>query len=436
MKKVLLSAAVALMAASSFSGLTASAQDAVTIDFAAVETAYGTEVWQEIMAAYKEVNPNVEFEFMQEKELEDALSPRLQSGDFPDVVMLAANRAKGLPEALLKDHAIADVSDIRDLTVPGEEATVGEKVFDGFLDSSSTNPYGDGKTYLMPMFYSPTGLFYNKALFEEKGWEVPQTWDEMWALADVAKEEGIALFTYPTAGYLDTFYFSTILGAGGQELFDKAMSYDPETWGSAEFDKIYEVLSNLAANTESTTVANANPEGFTRNQQLILDNKALFMPNGTWIAGEMAEAPRAEGFEWGMTAIPTVNEGSDRYAYTFIEHIWVPEAAENKEAAKEFIAFLYSDKAAEIFAKHGAAQPINGVEALLPEDTAGFYSVYSDGVLPGMGGFLATEAIEGVNLGDTLYQAFNSVVSGDLTIEDYKAGVVDVMTQFNAGLPQ
>ena len=27
----------------------------------------------------------------------------------------------------------------------------------------------------------------------------------MWALGDLAKSEGIALFTYPTAGYLDAF---------------------------------------------------------------------------------------------------------------------------------------------------------------------------------------------------------------------------------------
>ena len=51
-----------------------------------------------------------------------------------------------------------------------------------------TNPYGDGKTYLAPMFYSPCGLFYNAGLLEEKGWDVPKTWDEMWELGDKAKE--------------------------------------------------------------------------------------------------------------------------------------------------------------------------------------------------------------------------------------------------------
>lgn len=435
MRKTLMSLAVSAVVLSNLVVPNVLAEEKQVIDFAAVETAYGTEVWTEIMDAYKEINPNVEFEFMQEKEIEDALSPRLQAGDFPDVVMLALSRQKALPEALIKDHALADISDVKDLTVPGEEVKVADKLLDGFTESTSTNPYGDGKTYLMPMFYSPTGLFYNKGLFEEKGWEVPQTWDQMWDLAEKAKAENIALFTYPTASYLDTFFSSVILGSGGQELFDSAMKYDKAVWEGAELTDTFKVLGQLAENTEPTTVANANADGFTRNQQLILDNKALFMPNGTWVVGEMAEAPRAEGFEWGMAPIPAASEDADRYAYTFLEHIWVPEAAENKEGAKDFIAFLYSDKAAEIFAKHGAVQPVKGINEKLPEDQQVFYNIYADGTLPGMGGFVSVESIEGVDLGGTLYGSFDSVVSGDMTVEDWQKSVVDMMEKFQAVLP-
>lgn len=433
MKKMLLSATALLMAASALAGyIPVQAEDTINLDVAVIETAYGVDLWQEVVEAYKEVNPNVEITLTQEKELEDALSPRFQSQDYPDVVMMAANRK--LPTALIKDRALAELTDVLDLTVPGEEATVSEKIIPGFTDSTSTNPYNDGKTYLMPMFYSPTGLFYNAGLFKEKGWEVPKTWDEMWALAEVAKEEGIALFTYPTAGYLDTFFSSVILSGGGLDLFNKAMEYDPETWSGPQLTQIFEVLGKLAENTEATTVANANNEGFVRNQMNLLENKALFMPNGTWVVGEMADSPRADGFEWGMTAVPTIDADSDQYAYTFLEHIWVPEGAEEKDAAKEFIAFLYSDKAAEIFANHGAVQPVVGIEDTLPEDQQLFYKIYSDGVLPGMGGFVATESIEGVSLDDTLYQSFNSVVSGDLSVEDYQNQVVEVMKQFREKL--
>ena len=75
------------------------------------------------------------------------------------------------------------------MTVPGESKKVSEKIAGGFTDTSLTNPYGDGKTYLAPMFYSPCGLFYNAGFLKEKGWDVPKTWDEMWELGEKAKAE-------------------------------------------------------------------------------------------------------------------------------------------------------------------------------------------------------------------------------------------------------
>ena len=60
------------------------------------------------------------------------------------------------------------------------------------------------------------------------------------------------------------------------------------------------------------------------------------MPNGTWIVGEMAEAPRADGFKWGMTALPAVKDGGDAYSYTWFEQAWIPSGAEHQDAAKLF----------------------------------------------------------------------------------------------------
>lgn len=93
-------------------------------------------------------------------------------------------------------------------------------------------------------------------------------------------------------------------------------------------------MKKLASYTESTTPANANDNDFQKNQQLILDDKALFMPNGNWVIGEMAEAPRAEGFEWGFTALPAVTAGGERASYSFFEQVWMPAGAENQDLGK------------------------------------------------------------------------------------------------------
>ncbi|MHA0855780.1 carbohydrate ABC transporter substrate-binding protein [Paenibacillus sp. CMAA1364] len=386
-----------------------------TLKLAALETAYGADVWKEIVAGFEKATPNVKVETTIDKSLEDVIGPGMKSGDFPDLIHLAVGQKKGLTETFIKDNNLADLTDVLSMTVPGESITVQDKLIPGFLDTTMTNPYADGKTYLMPMFYSPTGLFYNAGLFEQKGWTVPTNWDEMWALGETAKAEGIALFAYPTSGYFDSFFYALLNEVGGPEFFTKAMNYTEGIWQSPEATQAFDIISKLATYTEKTVPANGNKDNFAKNQQLILDNKALFMPNGTWVVGEMSKAPRADGFKWGFTSLPAVTDGGDRYSYTFFEQIWVPAKAENVDLAKEFLAYLYTDEAASIFAKVGAVQPIKGMSEKLDGDNKLFYSIYDTGTKAAMGAFSTTDPVEGVNISDAVFAAVDSLVTKDKT---------------------
>jgi len=389
------------------------------LKFAALETAYGADIWKKVAVSFENANPNVKIETTIDKSLEDVIGPSMKSGDFPDVIHISVGQPKGMTETFVKDNNVLDLTDVLSMTVPGESVTVKDKLIPGFTDTSITNPYGDGKTHLMPMFYSPTGLFFNAGLFEEKGWTVPTTWDEMWSLGDKAKAEGIALFAYPTTGYFDSLFYALLNEVGGPEFFGKAMNYTEGVWQTPEATQAFDIISKLASYTEQTVPANANKDNFVKNQQLILDNKALFMPNGTWIVGEMGNAPRVEGFKWGFTSLPAVTDGGDRYSYTFFEQIWVPAKAENPDLAKQFIAYLYSDEAAAIFAEAGAIQPIKGLSDTLEGDNKLFYSIYDNGTKAAMGAFATTDPVEGVSISDTVFGTVDSLVTKAKTQEQW-----------------
>lgn len=402
------------------------------VKVAAVETAYGADMWQKVADAFTEAT-GITVELTVDKNLEDVISPDMKAGNFPDVIMRAVGAESGLTETFVKDNNLVELTDVMGLTIPGEEVTVGEKMLGGFTDNTITQPYGDEKIYLMPMFYSPCGLFYNAGLFAEKGWEVPTTWEEMWALGDVAAAEDIALFTYPTAGYFDAFLYALMHEAFGAD-FETALNYGEGIWETESAETIFAILDKLATYTESTTPANANDDNFQKNQQLVLDNKALFMPNGNWVIGEMAEAPRAEGFEWGFTALPAVEEGGERASYAWFEQVWMPGPAENVDAGKQFISFLYSDAAAAIFAETGAIQPINGLADTLEGDAKVYYSIYDTGAVAVLDAFATTESIEGVTIRSTFCDPINSLVTGDKTIDDWKAQIIKDNDTFRANL--
>ena len=409
----------------------------VTITVAALASGYEEAypgMWQEVCDAFTEAT-GVKVNLICDKNLEDVIGPSMQGGDFPDVIHLATGREKGLTEQFIKDRNIAELTDVLSMTIPGESAKVSDKIVGGFTDTSVTNPYGDGVTYLAPMFYSPCGLFYNAGLFEEKGWTVPATWDEMWELAEKAQAEGSYLFTYPTTGYFDAFLYALMYSVGGADFFNKATTYAEGIWDTPEAQQCFDIIAKLASYTNPVTPAQANDQDFTQNQQLVLDNKALFMPNGTWIVGEMAEAPRAEGFKWGMTALPAAKAGGNGASYCWLEQAWIPAAAPNLDAAKQFVAFLYSDAACAIFAKGGAVQPVPGLTDNLEGDNKMFYSIYDNGADAAMGNFAAYNAVAGLGtVREVFLDPVNGLVNGSVTVDQWVSDVKAASDQMRANI--
>ncbi len=406
-----------------------------TIKVAVVENGFTKTypaMWDEITAAF-EAETGIKVELQHSQNLEDEIGPAMQNGEYPDVIYLPEGRPSGLTEQFIKGNLMADISAVLDMKIPGEEAKVSDKIQPAFLETSKTMPYGDGKTYMMPMHYDPCGLFYNAGLLKAHGWELPTTWDEMWELGEKAKAEGISLFTYPTTGYFDAFLYALTYAVGGPEFFDKVTHYE-DVWDTAEAKTLFGILDKLASYTNPVTPAQANDQDFTQNQQLVLDNKAIFMPNGTWVTGEMADAPRADGFEWGMTAIPAVTEGGDAYSFCWFQQAWIPAGAANVDAGEQFIAFLYSDKAADIFAKGGAIQPINGMVDKLEGEKKMFFSIYDD-AKPAMGGFATYEAVAGLGTPREVFlDPMNALVSGNITMDDYINGIKTAAADMHANL--
>ncbi len=409
----------------------------VTITVAALASGYEEAypgMWQEVCDAFT-AETGVKVNLICDKNLEDVIGPSMQGGDFPDVIHLATGREKGLTEQFIKDRNIAELTDVLSMTIPGESAKVSDKIVGGFTDTSVTNPYGDGVTYLAPMFYSPCGLFYNAGLFEEKGWTVPATWDEMWELAEKAQAEGSYLFTYPTTGYFDAFLYALMYSVGGADFFNKATTYAEGIWDTPEAQQCFDIIAKLASYTNPVTPAQANDQDFTQNQQLVLDNKALFMPNGTWIVGEMAEAPRADGFKWGMTALPAAKAGGNGASYCWLEQAWIPAAAPNLDAAKQFVAFLYSDAACAIFAKGGAVQPVPGLTDNLEGDNKMFYAIYDNGADAAMGNFAAYNAVAGLGtVREVFLDPVNGLVNGSVTVDQWVSDVKAASDQMRANI--
>ena len=400
---------------------------------AAFEGGNGTQIWEDIAKAFEESHDGVKVELEMSPELDKDLTKAIQNGDVPDVVYYNLGQPSGFTETMLKEEAIADISDVFDDELK-------DKMLDGILDGTDAQPYGDGKIYLAPIFYTPTGFWYNATLVGEgKQYEIPTTWDEFFALGEQAKKDGHALFTFPTTGYFDAFFYALLHETMGSEDFTKALNYAEGIWDTDGAKKAFDIVTKLATTVEPTTTANANDNDFRNNQQLVLDDKALFMPNGNWVIGEMAASTPAD-YEWGMMGVPKWSEDESQSVYTFTEQMWVPADAPNMDLAKEFVKFMYSDEVVDICLNNKTTDkesgkesdtpvvvPVKGAADKLPDGVTKdcYAAATADDVVAVTGKWATTAPIEGLDMAKAVYGPVESINTGDMTVDEWQKQLVE-----------
>lgn len=427
---------VALVAMGSVfaAGSAESAAKGQVLRVAAFKGAYGDAFWAPLVAEFEAQNPGVTVEIEASPNLEDVIRPQIMTGEGPDVIYLATGREKALTETLMADRAMVDLTDLLDTQVPGENATLREKILPGFLDTNATNPYGDGRTYLLPLFYSANGLFYNADLFNADGsdgkYKLPETWADFLALkgeldkfnAGKNDAEKRYLLSYARAGYMDNFIIAAVASSAGIDVMNEFLNYE-DVYGNPEFVRVFEAMADIKGNFYMPAVDNATP--YLDNQNALLQNRALFLPCGSWIFGEMADYTPAAGFKYGYTAPFAFEHGDDRYAVAMMEQVYVLKQSKNQDLAKKFLAFLYSDKAVEIIARdaQGIVPTVNAVEiarstGAMDDQSLSVYEIFSTGVKPAIGQF-ASASVENVNWKQTFCFTMNACMKGEKTAADW-----------------
>ncbi len=116
--------------------------------------------------------------------------------------------------------------------VVGDISDVWENL-DGMSEGFKSAASGlDGNQYFVPLYYYPWAVHYRVSVFEENGYEIPTTWDEMMALAEQMEADGITPFAaandgrWPQMGMFDMLnmringYDFHVALMGGQESWE------------------------------------------------------------------------------------------------------------------------------------------------------------------------------------------------------------------------
>lgn len=406
------------------------------LNIAVFEGGYGPDYWNQIVSMFEDSHPGVSVKMQINPQIGDIIRPQIAAGQVPDFLVLNDNDTSGVVLSLIKENGLTDLTDVFEGPGIDDQTLLKDQVLDGVLETTKCQPYGDGKIFLAPFNASPMGLVYNKTLFAEKGYELPKTWDDFFALGDQAKKDGYALMTYAGIhpGYMESLLWPALASACG---IDTVMDMGRYKEGSFSSEEVMTVLKNIQKiGTEGYLMNGTVALNHTQSQTDMMMNKALFIPNGNWMEGEMADSPRADGFEFGLWTAPTLEADDESFVMTSVEQFSIPAKAQNPEMAKEFLRFLYTDESVKLFAENS-----NGIYALkdatelskgiVSDGVYNMNSVYENGTSM-VFGFAALPEGSKVVPHDRVFKVMTDIMNGDLSAEDWATGIEASFTEVNA----
>jgi N-acetylglucosamine transport system substrate-binding protein len=326
---------------------------------------YGDEWWKEVIAGYKEKYPDVEVVEHAGPNINEEMKTRWISGSPPDVVYI--DGAGSSETQMVEDGQLMDLTE----WVETIELEDGTPLMDSFIVPPSDY---DGKIYSLPLVFDTWGTWYDKTLFEEKGYEVPADFDSwMSSMKEIKENEDIAPFV--TTGKYPYYFLRGVLypafgAAGGDELLADVISGKEGAWTS---DPVVKVMEKVQKMQEAGMI----DPGFaalnhTQSQMNFILGKNAYIPVGFWLPNEMAKDVPEE-FEFGFIPSPMNDAGEPMVVVPDLRPLAIAEEAENPEAAKAFVEFAYQKKYASKFAElTGALMNIKGVDIASNENVPGY----------------------------------------------------------------
>lgn len=261
------------------------------------------------------------------------------------------------PNAAFKEQVAASLY----MDLSGDESL--SNISDEVLEETKI----DGKNYCVPISYNTVGIYYNVDMFEENGWEVPKTYEELISLCEQIKTDGIIPIGLSNKMPGSVFQYAS-------SLFYQMESYDKFIEDTSQdklnLDAYGEELKTVGERIlELNTYAQPDSMG-AEDPQVVADfanGKVAMFISGSWQIPQITAANADMNFE--MFTFPAQKEGEEIagvFAGDF--SLAVSATAEHPEEIKKFLKYMSSTEAAEQFAEtDGSASCVKGVEYVAPQ---------------------------------------------------------------------
>ena len=247
--------------------------------------------------------------------------------DYPDIIGIGGDINYSY---YVDADILADVSDYEGLS------DVKQSYID-ILENLEITPK-DG-TYGVPYVANAAGILYNKDMFEEHGWEIPESWSELIDLCEEIQAEGILPFYF---GFRDTW---TCLAPWNSLAVDLAPADTcqqvnaGETTFSEEYVEVAEKCLELVSYGPEAPFA----YGYNDACTAFANGESAMYPIGSYAVPQILSVNPEMNIDSFVT--PGNDDPSKNTLNSGVDLMFAVTAeCENKEAAYEVLDFLMADE--------------------------------------------------------------------------------------------
>jgi raffinose/stachyose/melibiose transport system substrate-binding protein len=306
--------------------------------------------WNRAIEIFEEEHPDVtvEFELKTYEQMQQSGQLLLDSDDAPDVLeYLKGNATAGLVSqaGLLTD--LTGVADERGWDLDGSVQDVG-LYEDGLM--------GSGQRYGVTNYGEYVPMWFNKDLFEEYDLQVPSSLDELETVMQTFVDNDITPLALGSADYPGPhLLYALALSQMDQDSLAAYQRFDGEVdWAAWEFaaETVADWTERGFISTDSTGIP-AQDAG----NAFVAGSYPMFF-SGTWWAGSFVDDITEFEFDQFLFPGNDLTPGSGG-------NLWVvPEKADNKELAYDFIEITMSEEIQNLLGEEGQVPVAADVEAI------------------------------------------------------------------------
>ncbi|MDO4285101.1 MAG: extracellular solute-binding protein [Eubacteriales bacterium] len=303
--------------------------------------------YQAIIDKFNAENPDIVIEMNTVPDAGTVLTSRISSGDIP--VIFSDYPTQMQFKQKVANGYVQDLSDQEFLKNVNEAA----------LEMTTQE---DGGYYALPYSRNYMGVFYNQAIFEENGIEIPTTWEEFVQVCETLQAAGITpmgLFGKDPGRVGHVFQCTTVAWVpDGVELIGQVANGEGQLEGNAEFTEAFEKMSTLLSYTNQDALALSDTQGWEN----FANGQYAMMITGSYAKGTIASLN--PDLKLGVFPLPndTVETTNTLSGIDAAICVSAKASDEEKEAAYRFLAYLAETENAQIFCDNdGAPSCINGV---------------------------------------------------------------------------